>query len=64
MNKINSNFASQTIYVGMDIHKSNREPGIDLNDIFIKNVHQNPKATIMATYVKQHYPGRVHFKKN
>lgn len=57
MNKITSNFSGQTIYVGMDIHKSSWNLGIHLNDMFIKNVHQKPSASIMSTYLKHHYPG-------
>ncbi len=61
MNKINSNFAGQNIYVGMDIHKASWNLGIHLNDMFIKNVHQKPNPHIMANYLKQHYPGG-HYK--
>jgi transposase len=43
MNKINSNFAGQTIFVGMDIHKSSWNLGIHLNKMFIKNVYQKPE---------------------
>lgn len=57
MNKINSNFAAQTIFVGMDIHKSSWNLGIHLNDMFTKNVHQKPNPITMANYLKQHYPG-------
>ena len=42
MNKINSNFEGETIFVGMDIHKSSWNLGIHLNDMFVKNVHQKP----------------------
>ena len=61
MNKINSNFKTQTNFVGMDIHKSSWNLGIHLNDMFIKNVHQKPNPSIMANYLKQHYPG-AHYK--
>ena len=61
MNKINSNFATQTIFVGMDIHKSSWNLGIHLNDMFIKNVHQKTNPIVMANYLKQHYPD-AHYK--
>ena len=61
MNKIKSNFEGQTIFVGMDIHKSSWNLGIHLNDMFVKNVHQKPKPHIMASYLNQHYPG-AHYK--
>ena len=61
MDKIKSNFAGQTIYVGMDIHKTSWNLGIHLNDMFIKNVHQKSNPTIMANYLKQQYPN-AHYK--
>ena len=61
MNKIKSNFAGQTIYVGMDIHKTSWNLGRHLNDMFIKKVHQKPNPTIMANYLKQQYPN-AHYK--
>jgi transposase len=57
MNKINSNFDGQTIFVGMDVHKSSWNLGIHLNEMFIKNVHQKPNPSMMANYLKQHFPG-------
>ena len=57
MNKINSNFEGQIIFVGMDIHKSSWNLGIHLGDLFVKNVHQKPNPHIMASYLKQHFPG-------
>ncbi len=57
MDKIKTNFAGQTINVGMDIHKINWDLGIHLNDMFVKNVHQKPNPLVMANYLKQNYPG-------
>ncbi|MBS1750206.1 MAG: hypothetical protein JST63_09900 [Bacteroidetes bacterium] len=50
MNKIKTNFEGQTIFVGMDIHKSSWKPGIHLNEYFVRNVHQKPNPQIMAAY--------------
>jgi len=61
MNKVNANFEGQTIFIGMDIHKSSWNLGIYLNDMFVKNVHQKPNPQIMGSYLKQHYPG-AHYK--
>jgi hypothetical protein len=47
MNKINSNFDGQTIFVGMDVHKSSWNLGIHLNDMFIKNIHQKPNPIFL-----------------
>ena len=55
MNKINSNFVTQTIFVGMDIHKSSWNLGIHLNDMFNKNVHQKSNPVGIASYLKQQY---------
>ena len=41
----------------MDIHKSSWNLGIYLNDMFVKNVHQKPNPSVMAAYLKQHFPG-------
>ena len=60
MNKVKSSFAGQTLFVGMDVHKSSWNLGIYLNDMFIKNVHQKPNLPIMANYLKQHYPGALY----
>ncbi|MGI8638039.1 MAG: hypothetical protein ACR2KZ_21805 [Segetibacter sp.] len=57
MNKIKTNFEGQTIFVGMDIHKASWNLGIYLNDMFIKNVHQKPNPSVMAAYLKEHFPG-------
>lgn len=39
MNKIKTNFAGQTIYAGVDIHKASWNLGIHLKDMLIKNAH-------------------------
>ena len=57
MNKIKTNFEGQVINIGMDVHKSSWNLGIYLNNMFVTNVHQKPDPFIMATYLKQHYPG-------
>jgi transposase len=57
MHKITSNFAGQTIYVGMDVHKDSWNLGIHLNDMFVKNVHQKPNPSVMANYLRKQYPG-------
>lgn len=38
MIKVKSNFAGQTIYVGMNIHKGSWNLGIHLNGMFVKNI--------------------------
>ena len=56
MNKIKTNFEGQTIYAGMDIHKASWNLGIYLKGMFLKNVHQKPNPSVMADYLKQHFP--------
>lgn len=57
MDKIKANFAGQTIYVGMDVHKASWNLGIHLNDHFIRNVHQKPNPQVLADYLHNNYPG-------
>jgi hypothetical protein len=54
MNKVNSNFDGQTIFVGMDVHKSCWNLGIHLSDMFIKNVHQKPNPSINKSCHRVH----------
>jgi hypothetical protein len=51
MNKAKANFDTQTIYVGMDVHKASWNLGIYLNDVFVKNVHQKPNPQTMVNYL-------------
>lgn len=55
--KITANFAGQTVFVGMDVHKSSWNLGIHLNDQFIRNVHQKPSPRVMVQYLQHQYPG-------
>jgi len=59
MNKVKANFCGQTVFVGMDIHKKSWNLGIYLNDLFIRNIHQNPGPQVMADYLHKHFPGAV-----
>lgn len=60
MTKIKTNFTGQIVFVGMDIHKNSWNLGIHLNEYFVRNVHQKPNPHVMASYLKQHYPGAVY----
>jgi transposase len=57
MTKVKANFSGQTVFVGMDIHKSSWNLGIYLNDQFIRNVHQKPNPEVMAGFLNRNYPG-------
>ena len=57
MNKIKANFVGQTVFVGMDVHKSSWNLGLHLNDHFIRNVHQKPNPQVLANYLHNNYPG-------
>lgn len=61
MNKIKANFEGQTVFVGMDVHKASWNLGIYLNDLFIRNVHQEPNPQVMTEYLHKHFPG-AHFR--
>lgn len=56
MTKVKTNFEGQTVFAGMDIHKSSWNLGIYLNDMFVKNIHQKPDPHSMVQHLKQHYP--------
>jgi transposase len=56
MTKVKTNFDGQTVFVGMDIHKSSWNLGIYLGDMFVKNIHQKPDPHIMSQHQHQHYP--------
>lgn len=60
MMKVKANFSGQTVFVGMDIHKTSWNLGIHLNDQFIRNVHQKPNPHTMAVYLRHHYPGAIY----
>jgi transposase len=57
MTKVKTNFEGQTVFVGMDIHKSSWNLGIYLGDMYVRNIHQKPNPHIMSQYLQQHYPG-------
>lgn len=57
MNKITANFAGQTVFVGMDIHKKSWILGIYLNELFLRNVHQSPNPQVMVNYLRKNFPG-------
>ncbi len=56
MTKVKANFEGQTVFVGMDIHKSSWNLGIYPGDMFVKNIHQKPDPHLMAQHLHQHYP--------
>ena len=45
----------------MDIHKKSWDLGIYLNDLFVRNVHQNPSPGQLHQYLTSTYPG-AHYK--
>ena len=61
MNKVKANFAGQTVFVGMDIHKKSWNIGIYLNDLIIRNVHQSPDPKVLHQYLQSNDPG-AHYK--
>lgn len=57
MLKVKSNFADQTIYVGLDVHKRSWNAALFLNDQYLRNVHQPPSPQALHTFLHTHYPG-------
>ena len=60
MNKIKANFEGQTVFIGMDVHKNSWNLGIQLNDIFVRNVHQKPNPQMMVDYLHTNFPGAIY----
>ncbi|MFC0775467.1 IS110 family transposase [Terrimonas alba] len=56
MFKVKSNFADQTIYVGLDVHKRSWNAALFLNDQYLRNIHQPPSPQALHTYLHNHYP--------
>jgi transposase len=57
MTNVKTNFASQTIYVGLDVHKRSWNAALYLNDQYLRNVHQPPSAQALYTFLRSNYPG-------
>jgi transposase len=57
MNKVKLNFAEQTIYVGLDVHKRSWNAALYLNDQYLRNVHQPPSPQALYTFLRSNYPG-------
>ena len=49
MSKVTANSENQTIYVGLVVHKRSWNAGIFLNDMFVKNIHQQPSPKLLYT---------------
>ena len=57
MTKVTTNFAEQTIYVGLDVHKHSWNAAMYLNDQYLRNIHQPPSPQALYAYLSNHYPG-------
>lgn len=57
MLKVKTNFAEQTIYIGLDVHKQSWNAALYLNDQYLRNVHQPPSPQALYKYLSNHYPG-------
>jgi len=57
MLKVKTNFADQTIYVGLDVHKRSWNAALYLNDQFLRNVHQPPSPCALYKFLHTTYPG-------
>jgi len=57
MLKVKSNFADQTIYVGLDVHKRSWNAALFLNDQYLRNIHQPPSPQALHSFLHTHYPG-------
>ena len=57
MLKVKTNFADQTIYVGLDVHKRSWNAALYLNDQFLRNVHQPPSPEALYKFLHSTYRG-------
>lgn len=57
MLKVKTNFAEQTIYVGLDVHKRSWNAALYLNDQYLRNVHQPPSPQALYKFLQTNYPG-------
>ena len=57
MTKVITNFANQTIYVGLDVHKRSWNAALYLNDQYLRNIHQPPSPQALYKFLKSMYPG-------
>lgn len=60
MTKVNTNFAEQTIYVGLDVHKRSWNAALYLNDQYLRNIHQPPSPTALYKFLQSNYPGAAY----
>ena len=51
------NFAGETIYAGLDVHKTNWKINSRMGNLELTCFSQNPNAEQLARYFKNHYPG-------
>ena len=57
MIKVKTNFADQTIYVGLDVHKRSWNAALFLNDQYLRNIHQPASPQALYTFLQTNYPG-------
>ena len=57
MTNVKTNFAEQTIYVGLDVHKRSWNAALYLNDQYLRNVHQPPSPQGLYKFLQTNYPG-------
>jgi hypothetical protein len=55
MTKVKTNFAAQTIYVGLDVHKRSWNAALFLNDQYLRNIHQPPSPQALYKFLQTNY---------
>jgi hypothetical protein len=57
MNKVNHlSFAGQTIYCGLDVHKTNWKINCRMDDIKIASFSQNADVSLLKKHMNKNYP--------
>lgn len=58
MNKVKQlNFEGETIYCGLDVHKTNWKVNIGMEQMELAGFSQNPDPELLSKYFKKNYPG-------
>lgn len=58
MSKVNQlNFAGETIYCGLDVHKTNWKVNLRMLDLELTGFSQNPDAELLKRHLEKNYPG-------
>jgi transposase len=57
MSKVNNLcFRGETIFCGLDVHKTNWKVNLRVRDMELTNFSQDPDPVLLSNYLKRNYP--------